>query len=175
MHTVTRAVAAAALAVTSALSIGIVAATAAQAGDRVHMHAAPVARTTALPELSRLTGAADGVAPPAVEVAPRCTRAGATGWTASGGAAASDQALADAAEVTPDPSSGERGAAGIAADSKQVHAGGTGTWSMLTGSPGGSTSMDPAGGRGVSYHVVEPEDVRALVASARCAGTVARR
>jgi hypothetical protein len=157
MHTVTRAVAAAALAVTSALSIGIVAATAAQAGDRVHMHAAPVARTTALPELSRLPGAA------------------ATGWTASGGAVASDQALADAAEVTPDPSSGERGAAGIAADSKQVHAGGTGTWSMLTGSPGGTTSMDPAGGRGVEYHVVEPEDVRALVASARCAGNVARR
>ncbi|MDQ0743026.1 hypothetical protein QFZ62_000334 [Clavibacter sp. B3I6] len=173
MHTVTRAVAATALALTSALSIGFIAASAAQAADRVHVHAVAAEPPTVLPAPTHLTGSADGVAPVPVEVTRRCT--GATGRTASGGPGAPDHTVVDADEVTEDPSSGTRGAAGDTAAAERVHVGGAGTWSMLAGSPGAATSTDPSGRRGAEYHVVEPEDVGSLFASVRCARAVPLR
>ncbi|MBM7412528.1 LysM repeat protein [Clavibacter michiganensis] len=172
-----RTTAAAAIAITGALSIGLASPTTADAATRVPTHASTAAHVDrearfALPAPTRLTGPDDGTAPLTVAVTQRSICAGTTKCVALSGTGVPGQTVVVTYEVTKNPLFGNRGAAGITTVSEKVNVDGTGNWSLNTEFPNAVVTKDAPGKRSVAYHVVESDDVLTLVATARFAGAI---
>ncbi|WP_445444342.1 hypothetical protein [Clavibacter sp. km3a] len=183
MHIVIRTAAAAAIALTGGLSLGLAAPTTAHAAPHAATsvaHRAPAASAdptarVALTAPVRLTGPDDGSAPLTVQVSQRATCVGTTKCVAFRGTGVPGQTVVVTYQVTKDPLYSNRGAAGIATVSKRAHVDGSGDWSMVTEFPNPVITKDAAGHRGLAYHVVQSEDITTLKATARFAGSIPLR
>ncbi|ALD13455.1 MULTISPECIES: hypothetical protein [Clavibacter] len=183
MHIVIRTAAAAAIALTGGLSLGLAAPTTAHAAPHAATsvaHRAPAASAdpnarVALPAPVRLTGPDDGTDQLTVQVSQRATCVGTTKCVAFRGTGVPDQTVVVTYQVTKDPLYSNRGAAGFATVSKRVHVDGTGDWSLTTDFSNPVITKDAAGHRELDYHVVQSKDVTTLQATARFAGSIPLR